>query len=212
MLNHTNAELNNSTHRVYHSMYTAFKRIIHTLIAIVVVVLSIGLLLMYQEYQANWLSIQTAQPGTSISRQYAKIIQPALSANNHQQIETLISIAGEEPEVISIQVFDAQGQYLAPLPKADSIITLTRERSTPPNTHVESIYNDTGQVIGYINVHTDTNKVLSKPISLRHQLGYIIVSIMILALICGIYFTRGFYKFRPWIIRIVQAKFTNKLP
>lgn len=211
MLNHTNAELDHSTHRVSHSMYTAFKRIIHTLIVIAVVGLTIGLLLMYQQYQANWISIQTAQPGTSISRQYAKIIQPALVANDRQQIEALISIANEEPEVISIQVFDAKGRYVAPLPKADNIVALTRASTVPPNTHVESIYNDNGQIIGYINVHIDTEKVLSSPISLRHQLGYIMSLLIILTLITGIYVTRGFYKFRPWMMHMLNTKFTRKL-
>ena len=208
MLNHTNAGLKNATHRVSHSMYTVFKRLVHTLVAIVVVILTIGLLLMYQQYQTDWISIQTAQPGTSISRQYAKIMQPALLANDRQQMEKLIAIASAEPEVISVQVFDTKGQYLAPLPKTTSIVTLTQERAIPPNTHVESIYDENGNQIGYINVHVDTEKVLSNPISLRHQLAYIMSSIIVLALIIGIYLTRGFYKFRPWIVRVVQNKTT----
>jgi len=206
MLNHTPGAPATLKHSVPHSMYTAIKRLVHTLIIATAVALAVGLLLMYQKYQAHWIEVQTAQPGTSISRQYAKIVQPAVSNMDRLQIEKLIAIAIEEPEVLSIRVFDAQGRYLAPLPKTDNIVSLTRSQAIAPSTHVESIVDDSGNLIGYINIHIDTEEVLSNPISLRQQLGFIMSAVIVLALIAGIYITRGFYKFRPWIKQLMQSK------
>ena len=85
------------------------------------------------------------------------------------------------------------------------MVALARERDVAPNTHVEKILDDNGKVIGYLNVNIDTEVVLSSPLTLRQQLWLIISAVIVLALIVGVYITRGFYKFRPWIIRVFQS-------
>ncbi|MDO6566179.1 hypothetical protein Q4561_03835 [Alteromonas sp. 1_MG-2023] len=205
MLNHLESERNTHNHSASHSAYTAFKRLIHTIIMATAVALAVGLFLMYQQYQTHWVDVQTAQPGTSISKQYSKILQPALIAQDTLQLERLIAIALDEPAVISLSVFDAQGVYIAPLPKVDSVVSLARERNAPTSTHVEKIIDDAGKVIGYLHVHIDTDVVLSSPLTLRQQLWLIITAVVVLALIVGVYITRGFYKFRPWITKVFQS-------
>ena len=198
MLNHLESERIAHKHSVSHSAYTAFKRLIHTIIMATAVALAVGLFLMYQQYQTHWVDVQTAQPGTSISNQYSKILQPALVAQDTVQLARLITIALEEPAVISLSVFNAQGVYIAPLPRVDSVVALA-------SSHVEKILDDNGKVIGYLNVNIDTEVVLSSPLTLRQQLWLIISAVIVLALIVGVYITRGFYKFRPWIIRVFQS-------
>ncbi|MBB67431.1 MAG: hypothetical protein CMP19_07860 [Rickettsiales bacterium] len=205
MLNHLESERIAHKHSVSHSAYTAFKRLIHTIIMATAVALAVGLFLMYQQYQTHWVDVQTAQPGTSISNQYSKILQPALVAQDTVQLARLITIALEDPAVISLSVFNAQGVYIAPLPRVDSVVALARERDVAPSSHVEKILDDNGKVIGYLNVNIDTEVVLSSPLTLRQQLWLIISAVIVLALIVGVYITRGFYKFRPWIIRVFQS-------
>lgn len=205
LTNPNDVSKNAAHHRVSHSLYTAMKRLIHTLIISVAVALVIGLVLMYQRYQTHWINVQTTPTGTSISRQYAKILQPAVSLKDRAQMEKLINVALEEPAVVSMSVFDAKGKYLAPLPKTDSVVTMTRNLPVPPSTHVALIVDDKGTHVGYINVHIDTEYLLFNPVDLRNQLGFIVIAVIVLSLIIGVYITRGFYKFRPWIIRVIQS-------
>lgn len=209
MQNQASRQRTGSKQSVSHSAYTALKRLIHTAIMGAAVALIICLFIVYEQYQSQWLSIQTDQPGKSVSQQYAKIIAPALSNDDITEMESLIAIAMSDPAVMSVSIFDSKGKYIAPLPRGESVVTITRENPTPPVTYLEVIQNSEGQALGYLNVNIDANYILDDPLTLRQQQVFIAMLIIALALIVGVYITRGFYKFRPWLTRVLQAN--NKL-
>jgi membrane protein len=206
MRTHSEKEIKHQRPPVSHSMYTALKRLVHTMIMSIGVALTIGLFLVYDEYQQDWIDIQTAQPGRSMSEQYAKIIAPALLQEDRESIEALTAIAIQDPAILSLSVFDTKGKYLAFLPQVDSVVTLSRERTVPPVTYLQGITDDEGNTIGYLSVNIDTAHILTKPLLLRHQLDLIAAIIVALTLIIGVYLTRGFYKFRPWLLEALQLK------
>lgn len=209
MQNQASRQRTGSKQSVSHSAYTALKRLIHTAIMGAAVALIICLFIVYEQYQSQWLNIQTDQPGKSVSQQYAKIIAPALSNDDITEMESLIAIAMSDPAVMSVSIFDSKGKYIAPLPRGESVVTITRENPTPPVTYLEVIQNSEGQALGYLNVNIDANYILDDPLTLRQQQVFIAMLIIALALIVGVYITRGFYKFRPWLTRVLQAN--NKL-
>ena len=184
-----------------------------------VIVLSVLLLVLFQQYQEDWLNVQTQQSGESIARQYAQLLSPYRNATDSSEssttalqrsvIEPIITVLVKEPHVLAVAVFDKDGRYIAPLPKAESVIAINRNNDITPLTFVESINNENGDVLGYVNVHIDTSALLETPLTLRYQLVFIACILVFLALTIGIYMTRGFYKFRPIVIKAIESKRIN---
>lgn len=193
-----------------HSLYTVVKRLLHALLASLVIGLLVTLLLLLQRYQEEWLLAQTEYAGSSAARQYAKLVSPILNTNNDTAkalaLKNIAIVLTQEPHVLSIAIFDERGQYIAPLPKTQSVVTLSQSQEIRPLTFVESVVNDSDSVIGYVHIHMNTKVVLEDPLALRSQLLLIGTIVLFLALVIGIYLTRGFYKFRPWVInKIAQV-------
>lgn len=206
-----------------HSLYTALKRLFHTLIVSAILAFSVVLVLLFQQYQNDWLVVQTRFSGESIARQYAKLFQitsdPATAdqaqskSNNNgndllhrEQIEKIASVLVNEPHILALAVFDKEGRYIAPYPKIESIVTLSKTKDVTPLSYVAPIENNEGVVIGYVNIHMNTDAMLESPLTLRYQLTTIACILVFLALMMGIYITRGFYKFRPWLVHALAAK------
>lgn len=210
----TTASVNHS-----HSLYTVIKRVMHTLLASLVIALLVALLLMLQRYQQEWLHAQTAYAGNSAARQYAKLLQPLMSkpdanadvAPQLGNLNSVIKVLADEPHVLGISVFDEKGRYLAPLPKTESVVSLNQSQDVLPITFVESVVSEQGRVVGYLHIHMDTEKVLEAPLSLRSQLFVIAVIVLFIALVVGIYVTRGFYKFRPWLLDVITQILKRRL-
>jgi membrane protein len=189
-----------------HSLYTVVKRLVHTLLASLVVALLVALLLMLQRYQEEWLLAQTEYAGSSAARQYAKLVSPIMDtdanvdngASRALALKKIATVLTQEPHIFGIAIFDERGRYIAPLPKTESIVTLSQSQEVRPLTFVESIVNDKDNVIGYVHIHMNTSVILEDPLALRAQLLLIGVIVLFLALVIGVYLTRGFYKFRPW--------------
>lgn len=205
-----------------HSLYTALKRLFHTLIVSTVFALIVVLLLLFQQYQSDWLTVQTRYSGESIARQYAKLLQPAFiaedlgnsasrsdaSASQSQRdyIDTVASVLVDEPHILALAVFDKDGRYIAPLPKINSVVELSQSQHVTPLTYVGMITDKEGNLLGYVNIHIDTQAVLESPLTLRYQLALIAGILVFLALLLGVYLTRAFYKSRPWFIQVIESK------
>jgi len=183
---------------VSHTFYTAMKRLIHTVMMSVGLVLCIGIFVFIQQYNQLWVKNHTLEPRNSIAKQYAEIIAQSIKDENREALETILHIATDDPAIIGMAVFDTTGKYLAPLPRVSSIAALTKSLSLPPTTHVNNIYSD-GEHIGYLHTYIDTATLIAKPNGLRKKQFVLLGLFITLALIIGIYLTRGFYKFRPWI-------------
>lgn len=201
-----------------HSLYTVVKRLVHTILASLVVGLLIALLLMLQRYQEEWLLAQTEYAGSSAARQYAKLVSPIIDTNSNGNgnansdansindattalaLKSTATVLTQEPHILGIAIFDEKGQYIAPLPKTESVVALSQSQDVRPLTFVEPIVNNSDNVIGYVHIHMNTKVILEDPLALRAQLLLIGVIVLFLALVIGIYLTRGFYKFRPWVI------------
>jgi len=197
-----------------HSLYTVVKRLVHTVLASLVVGLLIALLLMLQRYQEEWLLAQTEYAGSSAARQYAKLVSPIIDTTGNANsdansindatralaLKSTATVLTQEPHILGIAIFDEKGQYIAPLPKTESVVTLSQSQDVRPLTFVEPIVNNSDNVIGYVHIHMNTKVILEDPLALRAQLLLIGVIVLFLALVIGIYLTRGFYKFRPWVI------------
>jgi membrane protein len=197
-----------------HSLYTVFKRLVHTVLASLVVALLIALLLMLQRYQEEWLLAQTEYAGSSAARQYAKLVSPIIDTSGSADsgansindatralaLKSTSTVLTQEPHILGIAIFDEKGQYIAPLPKTESVVVLSQSQDVRPLTFVEPVVNNSDNVIGYVHIHMNTEVILEDPLALRAQLLLIGVIVLFLALVIGIYLTRGFYKFRPWVI------------
>ncbi|MAI36768.1 hypothetical protein [Alteromonas sp.] len=197
-----------------HSLYTVVKRLVHTVLASLVVGLLIALLLMLQRYQEEWLLAQTEYAGSSAARQYAKLVSPIIDTTGNAKsdansvndatravaLKSTATVLTQEPHILGIAIFDEKGQYIAPLPKTESVVALSQSQDVRPLTFVEPIVNNSDNVIGYVHIHMNTKVILEDPLALRAQLLLIGVIVLFLALVIGIYLTRGFYKFRPWVI------------
>jgi membrane protein len=199
-----------------HSVYTAVKRLVHTLVVCAVIALIVALLLLFKEYQNDWLTMQTRASGESIARQYAKLLLSSSSSVDtkdarltRENIEKITDVLAQEPHILGLSVFDKDGRYLAPLPKIDSVVAMHQADSLTPLTFVEPIIRSDGTLLGYVNIHLNTEIVLESPLSLRSQLAIIAGILICLALLMGIYMTRGFYKFRPWVIDKIETKRIN---
>ncbi len=208
-----------------HSLYTALKRLFHTLIVSTVFALVIVLILLLQQYQSDWLTVQTRFSGESIARQYAKLLRPAFDAqqvanreseadsgstrsSTHAQrnyIESVAAVLIKEPHILALSVFDKDGRYIAPLPQIDSVVTMSQAQSVTPLTYVGVITDNDDNVLGYVNIHMDTQTILESPLALRYQLTFIACILVFLTLILGIYLTRAFYKSRPWFIQAIES-------
>ena len=209
-----------------HSLYTALKRLFHTLVVSTVFALVVVLILLLQQYQNDWLTVQTRFSGESIARQYAKLLQPAFIAdqltsegleidagtallNNiarRDYIESVAAILINEPHILALSVFDKDGRYIAPLPQIESVVSMTQSQSVTPLTYVGVITDDNENLLGYVNIHMNTQAVLESPLTLRYQLALIACILVFLALMLGIYLTRAFYKSRPWFIQVIESK------
>ena len=211
-----------------HSLYTALKRLFHTLIVSTVFALVIVLILLLQQYQSDWLTVQTRFSGESIARQYAKLLRPAFEAVQEREessnsalsstlaqrnyIESVAAILTKEPHILALSVFDKDGRYIAPLPQIDSVVSMSQTQSVTPLTYVGVITDNNASVLGYVNIHMDTQTILESPLALRYQLTFIACILVFLTLILGIYLTRAFYKSRPWFIQAIESirKKSNK--
>ncbi len=208
-----------------HSLYTALKRLFHTLVVSTVLALGVVLVLLFQQYQNDWLIVQTQFTGESIARQYAKLLQVTADipldeimqsqVDNEEQlvaqsshIQRVVAVLMEEPHILGLAVFDRDGRYLGPLPKTESIVAMSQSHGITPLSYVAPIENSEGDVLGYLNVHMDTQAMLESPLTLRYQLTLIAFILVFLALMMGIYLTRGFYKFRPWLLQAIESKRT----
>lgn len=219
-----------------HSLYTVIKRLCHALVVAGVVAMTIVLIVLLQQYQNEWLKVQTQFSGESVARQYAKLLEKPLSSylnaqstntqstgkqNSAKQgttdttrdsaiaitnIENVLKVLTSEPHIINLAVFNSDGKYIAPLPKIPSVIELSKSDTLTPLTFVEDIHNEDGVLLGYVNIHMNTNAVLENPLTLRSQLLFILLILLGLALILGVYMTRAFYKSRPWIIARLGQK------
>ena len=209
-----------------HSLYTALKRLFHTLVVSTVFALVVVLILLLQQYQNDWLTVQTRFSGESIARQYAKLLQPAFIAdqltsegleidagtallNNiarRDYIESVAAILINEPHILALSVFDKDGRYIAPLPQIASVVSMSQSQSVTPLTYVGVITDDNENLLGYVNIHMNTQAVLESPLTLRYQLALIACILVFLALMLGIYLTRAFYKSRPWFIQVIESK------
>ncbi len=209
-----------------HSLYTALKRLFHTLVVSTVFALVVVLILLLQQYQNDWLTVQTRFSGDSIARQYAKLLQPAFIAdqltsegleidagtallNNiarRDYIESVAAILINEPHILALSVFDKDGRYIAPLPQIQSVVSMSQSQSVTPLTYVGVITDDNENLLGYVNIHMNTQAVLESPLTLRYQLALIACILVFLALMLGIYLTRAFYKSRPWFIQVIESK------
>jgi membrane protein len=200
-----------------HTVYTAVKRLFHSIVVCSVIALIVALVLLFQQYQQDWLTVQTRYSGESLARQYAKLLQPSSNASNaasavltREHVEKITAVLAQEPHILSLSVFDKDGRYLAPLPKIESVVAMSQSQDMTPLTFVEPIIDGSGVLMGYVNIHMDTQTVLESPLSLRYQLVLIACILVCLALLMGIYVTRGFYKFRPWIIETIETKRVKK--
>jgi membrane protein len=214
-----------------HSLYTVIKRLCHALVVAGVVAMTVVLIVLLQQYQNEWLKVQTQFSGESIARQYAKLLENPLSSyvnaqstgtqNSAKQstadktrnsaiaitnIENVLKVLTSEPHIIGLAVFNSDGKYIAPLPKIPSVIELSKSDTLTPLTFVEDIHNEDGVLLGYVNIHMNTNAVLENPLTLRSQLLFILLILLSLALVLGVYMTRAFYKSRPWIIARLGQK------
>ncbi len=209
-----------------HSLYTVLKRLFHTIVVSTVFALIVVLLLLFQQYQNDWLTVQTRFSGESIARQYAKLLQPAFIADaltnqeteidaeatlsntlsQREYIESVASILVNEPHILALSVFDKDGRYIAPLPQIDSVVSLSQSQSVTPLTYVGVISDGDDNLLGYVNIHMNTQAVLESPLTLRYQLALIASILIFLALMLGIYLTRAFYKSRPWFIQVIESK------
>ena len=191
-----------------------------TVFALIVV-----LLLLFQQYQNDWLTVQTRFSGESIARQYAKLLQPAFIADEvsnretgvdtdkvppttpsqREYIESVTSILVDEPHILALSVFDKDGRYIAPLPQIESVVSMSQSQSVTPLTYV-GVITDDESLLGYVNIHINTQAVLESPLTLRYQLALIACILVFLALMLGIYLTRAFYKSRPWFIQVIESK------
>ena len=193
--------------------------------------MTVVLIVLLQQYQNEWLKVQTQFSGESIARQYAKLLENPLSSyvnaqstgtqNSAKQstadttrnsaiaitnIENVLKVLTSEPHIIGLAVFNSDGKYIAPLPKIPSVIELSKSDTLTPLTFVEDIHNEDGVLLGYVNIHMNTNAVLENPLTLRSQLLFILLILLSLALVLGVYMTRAFYKSRPWIIARLGQK------
>ncbi len=208
-----------------HSLYTALKRLFHTLVVSTVLALGVVLVLLFQQYQNDWLIVQAQFSGESIAGQYAKLLQVTAGipldeimqsqVDNEEQlvaqsshIQRVVAVLMEEPHILGLAVFDRDGRYLGPLPKTESIVAMSQSHGITPLSYVAPIENSEGDVLGYLNVHMDTQAMLESPLTLRYQLTLIAFILVFLALMMGIYLTRGFYKFRPWLLQAIESKRT----
>ncbi|GMM68778.1 hypothetical protein MTsDn1_20730 [Alteromonas sp. MTD1] len=214
-----------------HSLYTVIKRLCHALVVAGVVAMTIVLIVLLQQYQNEWLKVQTQFSGESVARQYAKLLENPLSNYVNAQstgtqgsanqsttdttrnsaiaitnIENVLKVLTSEPHIIGLAVFNSDGKYIAPLPKIPSVIELSKNDTLTPLTFVEDIHNEDGALLGYVNIHMNTNAVLENPLTLRSQLLFILLILLGLALVVGVYMTRAFYKSRPWIIARLGQK------
>ncbi|WP_438823662.1 hypothetical protein [Alteromonas sp. S015] len=208
-----------------HSLYTVLKRLFHTIVVSTVFALIVVLLLLFQQYQNDWLTVQTRFSGESIARQYAKLLQPAFIADEvsnretgvdadkvppttpsqREYIESVASILVDEPHILALSVFDKDGRYIAPLPQIESVVSMSQSQSVTPLTYV-GVITDDESLLGYVNIHINTQAVLESPLTLRYQLALIACILVFLALMLGIYLTRAFYKSRPWFIQVIESK------
>ena len=188
----------------------------------------IVLILLLQQYQSDWLTVQTRFSGESIARQYAKLLRPAFEAVQEREessnsalsstlaqrnyIESVAAILTKEPHILALSVFDKDGRYIAPLPQIDSVVSMSQTQSVTPLTYVGVITDNNASVLGYVNIHMDTQTILESPLALRYQLTFIACILVFLTLILGIYLTRAFYKSRPWFIQAIESirKKSNK--
>lgn len=184
--------------------------------------MTVVLIVLLQQYQNEWLKVQTQFSGESIARQYAKLLENPLSSYVAAQsattdttrnsaiaitnIENVLKVLTGEPHIIGLAVFNSDGKYIAPLPKIPSVIELSKSDTLTPLTFVEDIHNEDGALLGYVNIHMNTNAVLENPLTLRSQLLFILLILLGLALVVGVYMTRAFYKSRPWIIARLSQK------
>lgn len=187
--------------------------------------LVIVLILLLQQYQSDWLAVQTRFSGESIARQYAKLLRPAFDADlasnqkkevstdsalfsslaQRDYIENVAAVLVNEPHILALSVFDKDGRYIAPLPQTDSIVSMSQTQSVTPLTYVGVITDNNADVLGYVNIHVDTQTILESPLALRYQLAFIACILVFLALMLGIYLTRAFYKSRPWFIQTIES-------
>ncbi len=183
-----------------HSTYTAFKRVVHTLMFSISIGLLIAFFLLFQRYQAQWLDVQTSQPGKALTAQYASLIAAPLQSKNTDVLLSMVTKFTSDPLITSVTIYDEKGVHLAPLAQHDSVVSLLQNTSLPPTIYLENVLSTDGSVVGYLRVVLDSEALLVKPLEIRAQQEQLVVVLAMLCFILGVYATRTFYKARVFLV------------
>ena len=191
--------------RKVHTRFTVVKRIVHLFVICGALALAVTLFFSLNEYQSQWYRMHLSQPGATLSQQYAQLLRPATIERDTVALRSLLGVLKLEPVVMSATVYDQTGRQLA---ATDGALPLVSERmlNASPVTYLKSIYDTSGNEVGFIQLLLDRELALSEPATLNQQLYKSVAAALLLAMLIAIYLTRGVYKSRRYLVRLLYQR------
>ncbi len=191
--------------RKVHTRFTVVKRILHVVVLTAMVAVAVALTLSLKEYQTQWHRMQLNQPGATLSQQYARLLRRATIAQDSETLGELLGVMELEPTLMSATVYDQRGRQLAATDNANALVSQAMLKASPV-TYLKSIYDDQGNEVGFVQLLFDRELILSGPATLNIQLFKIIVAGLLLAMLIATYMTRGVYKSRRLLVRLLYQR------
>lgn len=191
--------------RKVHTRFTVVKRIVHVFVISGALALAVALSFSLNEYQSQWHRMHLNQPGATLSQQYAQLLRQATIERDTAALNALLGVLKLEPVVMSATVFDQTGRQLAATDGAQPLVSQPMLTASPV-TYLKSIYDTSGDEVGFVQLLIDRELALSEPSALNQQLYKSIAAGLLLAMLIATYITRGVYKSRRWLVRLLYQR------
>lgn len=176
--------------------YAIFKRISSAVLFFCTALLAVNLWIMHSNNAQNWYQIESEQLGRNLTQQAAKMLVPVLENDQDDLLQRYLTDINEGVLVKSAVLFDAQGVRLSSDDDFISVVDLHISPETGSLVFVESIQDSGQNILGYIKIVLDRDKVVSHHQQYnRGQFSQTLI-IVILSMLIACLLTRMFYKFR----------------
>ncbi|AXR07198.1 hypothetical protein [Salinimonas sediminis] len=182
--------------------YFAIKRLFHLVMFFAACAMAGFAWYTYEKQQAAWLTHEVNQPAEVLAKHYARLMGASLENQDAQALAPSLALIAQEAGVISATVYDAQGTVLLTQPNQPTASTA----NWPAVVHIADITNQTGSVIGYIQIKSDAARQLEIPYELAAMRFQSAGLVAILVFLTGVYSTRWYYRLRPAIKRRITRQ------
>ena len=178
------------------SNFSIIKRLANLVLVIFGVSICVHLWLAHTEQAEVWYHQQANQLGRSLSKLAAHTMATPLLTQDSKNISEQIHFLASDPYVSGVALYNQKGQLIEELDANITIIARYKIEPSIPLVFIQDIRNEQNDVLGYLRIVLDENKVMQYHFDYQQQMLQQLEVLLILAGIIGFIICRVFYTFR----------------